>query len=103
MLAPVHPTSELSASPRQPHLKAVVVLTDTITGSAGPPTGGTVTFDNGDQVLCKQAPLDTSGRATCRVEAAKLGLGRHELSAAYSGSDPYLAATSHLVLTVVRS
>ena len=70
-----------------------VVFTATVTaGSTGlPVTGGTVQFQVDGQELGSPVPLDANGEAT--LDPGALALGPHTVSAAFSGTDDFLASS----------
>jgi hypothetical protein len=71
----------------------LVILTATVSGSAGTP-GGNVTFKDGGVVIpgCDTLTLNGAGQARCSTTA--LSVGSHSITAEYSGSAIYTANTS---------
>ena len=76
-----------------------VTLTATVTGSAEPPTGAVSFFDNGN--LIGQATLDSSGHASITVST--LSVGRHKLTAGYSGDKTFNPSISTARTQTVQS
>lgn len=69
-----------------------VTFTATVSGIAGTPVPtGTVTFGDGDTVLCT-ANLDGVGQATCTTSSLSIGL--HSIIAAYNSDDNFKGSTS---------
>jgi hypothetical protein len=95
------PSLKLSASPKSPSpIGKKLKLTEAVgRAKAGPTPTGTVTFTNGSEVLCKGASV-SEGTATCKTTTAKLGVGKHVLTAAYSGDSSYRTASSSVGYTV---
>ncbi len=90
-------STRLSPSVSQSTFGQTVILTATVTGAAGAPTGS-VTFEDGSTVLGTSA-LNASGIAT--FSSSALAAGAHSLVASYSGSGSYASsASSNLALTV---
>lgn len=97
----VKPRVHMSASPKSPApIGKTLKLTERVRERFGGPTPtGRVTFTNGSVVLCKSVRL-SKGRATCKTRTAKLGVGKHVLTAAYSGNSNYKASSSSVDYTV---
>ena len=73
----------------------------TFTAAVSPvPTGGTVTFTDGNTIIpgCDALALATDGTATCTT--AGLGLGEHSITASYSGHDFYDGSSGTVTQTV---
>src|SRR5690606_3871764 len=73
----------------------------TYTATVSPvPTGGTVTFTDGNTIIpgCDALALATDGTATCTT--AGLSLGEHSITASYSGHDYYDGSADTLTHTV---
>jgi hypothetical protein len=83
-------TTGLTSAPDPSGFGQPKVLTATVTGASGTPTG-TVSFLDGVTPL-GTAPLNGSGVATLTVSS--LGVGSHSLTAVYSGDSNFSASTS---------
>ncbi|MDE1160625.1 MAG: FG-GAP-like repeat-containing protein [Acidobacteriaceae bacterium] len=79
----------LTASPAVQFLGNPVILTATLTGTAGTPSGFIAFYDGSTLLATMQA---TSGSAT--VTTTTLGLGVHTIIARYSGDSSYAAGVS---------
>ena len=77
----------------------------TLTATASPADGGTITFSSGSQALCPAVPLThLTGRtyqATCTTTA--LPAGRDTITAAYPGDASYAPSAGTLTQTVTRA
>jgi YVTN family beta-propeller protein len=65
---------------------------------SGTPTG-TVNFNDGTTPICKAVPL-SSGRASCTIST--LAVGRHSVTAVYSGDSNFLGSTSPVLSQTVN-
>jgi hypothetical protein len=81
-------TTAVSSSPNPSALGQPVIFTATVspTSGTGTPTG-TVTFEEGTNVLASGVSLNGSARATFSTGA--LGIGNHTLTAVYSGDTTF--------------
>jgi uncharacterized repeat protein (TIGR01451 family) len=77
-----------------------VMLTATVSGGFGTPTGS-VAFKDGASVLASSVALNGSGIATFSTTA--LSVGSHSLSVVYSGDGTYKAGTGTLTQTVNKA
>ncbi|MGW6413261.1 Ig-like domain repeat protein [Streptomyces vinaceus] len=92
-------TSTVVASAPNPSLSGQeVVSTATVTSDTGVP-GGTVTFQDGNNVL-GTSPLDSSGQAVLATTA--LTVGNHSITAVYGGSTVHEDSVSTPVIHVVQ-
>lgn len=89
-------STQLKASPNPAGFGMTVALQATATSSAGTPTG-TATFYDGAAELGKVAL--SSGSAT--VNVSTLGVGSHNLTAAYGGDAGHGPSTSSIVVEVI--
>ena len=83
----------LASSANPSTVGQAIVLTASVTGASGAPTG-TVTFNDGTTAICSAVAL-ANGSATCN--AAALGAGSHSITALYSGDATYDPAVSAAV------
>jgi len=109
MLGTNAPTVVLTASPNPSSVNQAVLLTATVTGTAGVPTG-TVTFNSNGTAITDCTPvanpvtLDLTGVATCTTSSLPASSAGNSLTADYSG-DPtvYNTGTSNTVSQVVTA
>lgn len=88
-VVPASPTVGLTASPNPSFISNPITFTASVPSPAGAPTG-TVAFYDGSTQLGSSALASGSGS----MSTSSLGLGRHLITAAYSGDSNFQAATS---------
>jgi len=95
----VEPTSIVISSTENPSILAdTVTFIGTVTSASNSLTG-TVTFLNGSNILCN-SNLSSSGTASCITGG--LALGQHSITAVYSGDPSDAAATSSVLIQIVK-
>jgi hypothetical protein len=94
-------TTVVTATPGAPFYGQTITLVATIgPQSAGSRPGGTVSFDDNGQSL-GTATLDANGRG--RLTIATLGIGKHNIGAAYAGDTNYGASDASPLALKVRT
>ncbi len=81
-----------------------VTFTATVTSNTavtGPPTG-TVDFFDGASLICDDAPLDGTGKATCSTSTLSVAGSPHSITATYNGDALFLTSTSTVLSQVVN-
>jgi hypothetical protein len=90
-------TTTLTAAPTTGSAGSAIVLTATVTGAGGPPTG-TVTFFDGT-VEIGTSTLGTGGVAT--LTTTTLPVGSDSITAVYNGNDTFAGSTSNAVTVTI--
>lgn len=88
----VEPTTTQLSSSENPSLLGDTVSFTAVVASADTGRTGTVTFFDGVTPICTDVAINSSGRANCSTST--LTLGRHSISAQYSGDDNNAASKS---------
>ena len=77
-----------------------VMVTATVTGASGTPTG-TVTFRVDGSALGSPVALSSTG--TAALQTSSLSVGSHSITASYGGNADFSASTSSAVMVVVQA
>jgi uncharacterized repeat protein (TIGR01451 family) len=78
-----------------------VTFTATVSSSSGSAATGSVTFDDGSNVL-GTVQLNSSGVASLTTSSTSLNAGSHSITAMYGGSDSYMGSTSTPLTQLVQ-
>ena len=88
---------KLTASTLTPEIGQIVTLVATLEST---PTGGTVTFSDGNAALCSDVVMNATA-ASCTIPFAKEGV--HRVTAAYSGHEKLAASISAPVAITLKN
>jgi len=93
-------STSISSSQNPSGVGQTVTLTAVVKSASGTAASGVVTFNDGATVL-GSANLDATGTAVLAVTS--LGVGSHNLTAAYAGNPGFQSSTSSVLTQVVSS
>jgi methionine-rich copper-binding protein CopC len=97
-------TTALASSKNPSFNNQNVTFTATVTSNtavAGPPTGS-VDFFDGATLICDNAPLDGTGKATCSTSTLDIPGSPHSITATYNGDLNFATSTSGILSQVVN-
>ncbi|HWT01914.1 MAG TPA: Ig-like domain-containing protein, partial [Pyrinomonadaceae bacterium] len=97
-------TTALASSKNPSFNNQNVTFTATVTSNtavAGPPTG-TVDFFDGATLICDDAPLDGTGKATCSTSTLDVPGSPHSITATYNSDAKFATSTSTALMQVVN-